>query len=346
MSAPATPISPAVRGLLLGVALTLAAFAPAAAAPFRIVITEETTPLLPDSVIELALTHGYFQREGVEVALVRVQQTPLAIAAMVAGHAEMANVSVDTTIKLAAQGNLDYRAVTSPNTRFPYLVAARGEVRAVADLRGRVFGIGRLGSLDHTLAAEVLRTRGLALDSKDMVSLGPPDARLRALAAGRIAATAISASTWAVLPRRDGLHVLVSEQDFAAAAPIVGKVNVVSGTVLKTRRREVEGVVAALIAASRHFAATPAAWVEAMAKARPDVGRAALESIAVRLQGSWSVNGGLSRADLAFTAEFLYRGPDFRDLRRIALTDWVDFSVVDAVLARMGTMAESDPPER
>ena len=51
-----------------------------AAEPFRLIITESVTPLVPNSVMELALEFGYFRREGVEVRLIRVDQTPLAVA--------------------------------------------------------------------------------------------------------------------------------------------------------------------------------------------------------------------------------------------------------------------------
>ncbi len=74
----------------------LAFAAPAAAEPFRLIVTDLAAPLVPNSVMDLAVQLGYFEREGVEVELVRVQQTPSALAALQAGEGEMANIAVDS----------------------------------------------------------------------------------------------------------------------------------------------------------------------------------------------------------------------------------------------------------
>ncbi len=331
----------AVSALLLLVGL-----GPAGAEPFRIVVTEQTTPLLPNSVIELADRLGYFKREGVNVELVHVEQTPLAIAAMMSGGGDMADVSVEAVVKLAAHGHEDLKAVMSANTRFPYVVAARDSVRSVEELARMSFGIGRIGSLDHTLTMHVLRARGLDPSALELVSIGRPDLRLLALATGRIAATTVSIGTWIAFPSRTRLHILVSEHDFASAAPVVAKVMVVPVKVLEARRAAVISVVAALIKAARDFAAHPSTWTAAMAKARPDVGAADLRRLAAVLKGRWSTNGGLNRNDLAFTMDWLYQNPDFAGLPPVPMRAWTDFSVADAVLAELGIDRAADPPLR
>jgi NitT/TauT family transport system substrate-binding protein len=319
---------------------------PADTAPFRIVVTEETTPLVPNSVVELAGSLGYFAREGVDVRIVRAAQTPMAVAAMINGGGDMANVSVEAAVTLAARSQTNFKAVVSPNTQFRYMIVGRDAVRAAEELRGKRFGVGRIGSLDHALSTDVLRARGVEATSLDFVSLGPPDARLRALAAGRIAATTVSIGTWATFPAKAGLHVLVSQQEFAAIAPVVGKVNIVRADVLESRREAVLAVVAALIRASRDFAANPVLWVDAMSRARPDVSRADLERLAEQFKDDWSVNGGMNRNDLARTADWVYRVPESGELPRVPLGSWADFSVVDAVLAKLGTDPGGDAPDR
>jgi len=54
----------------------------AVADPFRIIVPEPETPLVPNSVIDLADRLGYYKREGVEVELIRVKATPAAVAAL------------------------------------------------------------------------------------------------------------------------------------------------------------------------------------------------------------------------------------------------------------------------
>lgn len=316
------------------------------AEPFRIVVTEQTTPLLPNSVIELADTLGYFRRAGVDVSLVRVEQTPMAIAAMTSGGGDMADVSVEAAVKLAARGHPEFRGVASANTRFPYLIAARNTVRSLEDLPGLSFGVGRIGSLDHSLTMEVLRVRGIDPSTLKLVSIGQPALRLVALAAGRVEATTVSVGTWSALPSKKGLHVLVSEREFVSAVPLVGKIIMVPNKILDTRRSEVIAVVTALIQASRDFASDPSLWIAAISRSRPDVSKMELKRLARSLQGYWSLNGGLNRNDLAFTSDWLYRTPGFAGLPRVPIEAWIDFSVTDAALATLGIDDRSDPPAR
>jgi NitT/TauT family transport system substrate-binding protein len=322
-------------GLAILAAVTLAAM-PAKAEPFRLIVTDLETPLVPNSVMDLAEQLGYFDKEGVDVELVRVQQTPSAVAALQAGEGEMANIAVDAALQLVARDQLALKAVASPNKSLPFLIAAKREISAVTDLSGRSFGVGRVGSLDHSLSSMVLKKLGVDPASLDFVAIGQPNVRGQALAAGQIDATTMSIGVWLSLPDKTALHVLVSPDDYYAAAPVVNKVNVVTDEVLSQRRDDVVKVARALVKASRDFAADPKLWVDAMEKARPDVPRETLETLAEQFARSWSVNGGLNRDELAFTTDVAYQSEDFKDLARVDLAKWVDFSVLDEVLKEVG----------
>lgn len=318
----------------------------AAAEPFRLIITDLETPLVPNSVMDLAEKEGYFEREGVEVELVRVQQTPSALAALQAGEGEMANISTDSLLLLVAQGSDDLRAVTSPNKSLPFLIASKEEIATPADLAGKSFGIGRPGSVDHSLSVRVLKKYDVDVDSIDMVALGQPNQRGQALVAGQIDATTMSIGVWSAIPDTTGLHVLINQDNYYNAAPVVSKVNIVTTKVLEERRDDVKKVIAALIKASRDFASDPAVWVAAMEKARPDVEKSTLESLSKAFAGSWSTNGGLSKDELEYTANVYYEGEDFKDARKVELSEWADFSVIDEVLAEIGTDDKLDPVTR
>ncbi|MFC7704136.1 ABC transporter substrate-binding protein [Plastorhodobacter daqingensis] len=324
--------SPVLALFALGALVAL----PAAADPFRLIVSDLETPLVPNSVMELAQQGGYFERAGVEVTFVRVQQTPLAIAALQAGEGEMANISVDALMQLAARGGTDLRAVLSPNKSLPFLIAAAEGIETVADLEGRSFGVGRLGSLDHSLSMTVLQRAGVAVDRLDIVSLGQPNVRAQALLAGQIEATTMSIGTLISLPDPEAVNVLLDADAYYAAAPVVTKVNAVPQAVLDTRRAEVEAVIEALVLASRDFAADGASWASAMAEARPDVDRDDLDQLATLYAQSWSVNGGLQRDELEYTASWVAQSEDFQGLDLPSLEAWVDFGPLDAVLARIG----------
>lgn len=328
-------------------ALCLAALiagSPAAAAPFRLITTDLTPQLVPNSVMDLAVELGYFAREGVDVELVRVQQTPSAIAALRAGEGEMANVSVDAALQLVARDQMRLKAVVSPNKTLPFLIAARTGIEDPRGLEGKSFGVGRIGSLDYDLSRKVLASKGVDLDKIDFVAIGQPNVRALALASGQIDATTMSIGVWLSLEDKTHAAVLVPPDAYFAAAPVINKVNVVPDTVLAARPDDVAAVVRAIVLASRDFAAKPELWVDAMAKARPDVDRGTLEILARQFAGSWSENGGLSREALQATVDQAYRSPDFDGLRKVGLDEWVDFAPLDAVLKADGVAPDHDRP--
>lgn len=331
-----------------GLALVMAALlaVPAGAEPFRLIVTDLETPLVPNSVMDLALAGGYFENLGVEVELVRVQQTPNAIAALQAGEGEMANISTDALLQLVARGTTDLRAVASPNKSLPFLIASKPEITSPADLAGKSFGVGRVGSLDHSLSMKVLAASGVETEGLEIVTLGQPNVRAQALLAGQVDATTMSIGTLTSLPDPSLINVLIDADAYYAAAPVVTKVNAVTEKVLAERGPEVRAVLTALVQASRDFAMDSNNWVEAMVKARPDVDRAALEALAAAYAQSWSVNGGLQKAELEYTADWMWQSEDFKDLPKVGLEAWVDFGPLDDVLEVESISGMMDPVSR
>jgi NitT/TauT family transport system substrate-binding protein len=334
------------RQFWASVAIATLLASPAAAAPFRLIVTDLETPLVPNSVMDLALQGGYFERAGVDVELVRVQQTPMAMIALQSGEGEMANVAVDALLQIIAQGAADLRAVTSPNKSLPFLIAAQTGIATPADLAGKRFGVGRIGSLDHSLSMKVLADSGVDTDKLEILTLGQPNVRAQALLAGQVDATTMSIGTYTALPDRKGINILVDVDAYYKAAPVVSKVNAVSTKTLQTRGPEVQAVIEALTLASRDFASNPASWVEAMVKARPDVARTDLETLGTAFAGSWSTNGGLEKSELEYTADWIYQGEDFKALPKVPLDQWVDFAPLDAVLAKIGQDTGMDAVSR
>ena len=258
----------------------------------------------------------------------------------------MANIGVDALLQAISAGATDLRAVASPNKALPFLIAARDDITTVENLAGASFGVGRIGSLDHSLSSLVLDSMGADIEQSQIVSLGQPNVRAQALAAGQIDATTMSIGTWLSLADTTGLHVLVDQDAYFAAAPLVNKVNAVPGKVLAERPEDVAAVIRALIRISRDFAADPQLWVDGMSEALPDADTGVLDALVTSFATSWSVNGGMSADELAYTADWLYGTEDFFAVPPLALEDWVSFAPVDAALASLGTADAMDPADR
>ena len=144
----------------------------------------------------------------------------------------------------------------------------QGDVPSIKALEGFTLGIGGVGSLDHSMTRLVLAAHGIDVEKVKMVALGEPHVRALALSTRRIDATTMSIGTWSRFRDRPGLKVLLSDEDYFNAAPVLNKVIVAEQNVLAARGPAVERFVAALVKASRAFAADPGAWVEAMRHAR------------------------------------------------------------------------------
>lgn len=108
-----------------------------AADPFRIIITETQIPLVPNSVEWLALSLGYFKRAGVDVDLIKVGQTPSAVAALRSGGGEMANIGTDTALQLIGRNQMRLHGVVSPDKALPFVIAAKRTISKIGDLTGK-----------------------------------------------------------------------------------------------------------------------------------------------------------------------------------------------------------------
>jgi NitT/TauT family transport system substrate-binding protein len=83
-----------------------------------------------------------------------------------------------------------------------------------------------------------------------------------------------------------------------------------------------------------------------MQQALPSADAAMLGELGTSFANSWSVNGGLSKDELDATVTALYEGEDFASARAVELGEWTDFTLVDEVLAELGTDDSMDPATR
>jgi NitT/TauT family transport system substrate-binding protein len=310
---------------------------PAASDPFKIVVTEVDTPLAPNSVIDLANRLGYYARQGVRVQLIHVQGTPIAVAALISGQGDMANIGVDTVLQLVGNRQIALKGVVSPNTALPYVIVAKTAIQSVKGLEGHVIGIGRIGSVDYLQMRNVMTRMGANVGAVTYLSIGQPAQRGQALAAGQIDATTMTIGSWIAMPNHKGLHVLVDQKSFAQAAPFITKLSVVTDKTDQTRGPEIAAVVRATMQASRDFAQHPELWANAMAKLHPEIPHDRLLKLAKAYRNDWSVDGGIEPADATYTAAELYKTKDFRSLpHKASVGEWIDMHFINDAMRTLG----------
>jgi NitT/TauT family transport system substrate-binding protein len=303
-------------------------------------------PALPESTLWLARDLGFYQKEGLDVEITEVQATPSVIAAMRTGDVDVGNINTEDIIRLTATKDLEMRTINSPNGRNFFMIVGKSSISSVMELTGKSFAIARVGSQDHALSTKVLVAKGLAFDAVSYVAIGQPNVRAQALLAGQVDATTMSLATWVTVQNEKAIKVLVNADDYYTAVPLVNKGNAVTTRVLAEKPEALRRFTAAMIKASRYFAGNKQAWVDGMAKLRPDIARTGLEYLWDQFGAAWAVNGQLNVPEYQKSTDFLYDSGTFNDAPRIEATDWTSTQFVDAVLKDIGVYPKVDDPGR
>jgi NitT/TauT family transport system substrate-binding protein len=312
----------------------------------RLGLGSAPAPPLPNSVLWLAKDLGFYAREGLDVELNEFQGTPLAIAAMISGDVDVANVSTSEVIRLTATKGQPMRAIHSPDARLYFLIAAKDEFKSVAALQGKTFAVSRLGSVDHSLSSIALKALGLNPTSLTMVAMGVPSTRAQALVAGRVDATSLSVGTWITIQKEPGVRVLVDHNAFFENAAVVEKVNAVTAKVMDEKPEHLRRFTAAILKASRHFAESQESWVAAITKRRPDVDRNDVANLWTGFKTAWAVNGLMNLEAYKKSADFFYQAGMLEKVPKIEVAEWADTRFVDGVLREIGVNGKFDPTGR
>ena len=338
---------------LLAASMSLTFFQPvysaAANAPskdplkLRVGLGSSPVPPLPNSVLWLAKDLGFYQREGLDIELIEFQGTPLAIAAMISGDIDVANVSTSEVIRLTATKGAPMRAIHSSDARLYFLIAARDEIKSVQALQGKSFAVARLGSIDHTQSLLTVKALGLNPASLTVLAMGVPTTRAQALVAGRVDATAISVGTWAGIQREPGVRILVDHNTFFENATVVEKVNAATSKVIEEKPEQLRRFTAAIVKTARYYADNQESWVNAMIKRRAKLDRNDAANLWNGFRNSWAVNGLMNLEQYRKTAEFYYQTPSFERVARIDVSEWTDTRFLDNVLKEVGVNSKADP---
>jgi NitT/TauT family transport system substrate-binding protein len=303
-------------------------------------------PALPESVLWLARDLGFYEKEGLDVQLTEVDATPSVITAMRTGDIDVGDVNFEDVIRLTASGDLPMRAISSASGRNFFMIVGKNSIGSTDELVGKSFAIARVGSQDHALSSKVLGVKGVPAGSVNYVAVGAPNVRAQALVAGQIDATTVSLGTWVTIQNQPNIKVLVGVDDYYNSLPLVNKGNAVTTKVLNEKPEALRRFTTALIKASRYLAENKSAWVDGMAKLRPDIARSDLEYLWDQFGASWAVNGQINLPAYQSSTDFLYDQGTFPDQPRIQATDWVDTQFVDGVLKQVGVYPNVDDPGR
>jgi NitT/TauT family transport system substrate-binding protein len=135
---------------------------------------------------------GYFAKNGLDVELVLLVGAPLAVAALVGGETPIVHTGASAVItsNLAGSGAV---LIAGAINRFPYVLFVTEQIQKVEDLKGKKFGVSRIGSADNAAAATVLDKYGIKEGDITYVQAGSIPARLAAMQTNALQATLLQA---------------------------------------------------------------------------------------------------------------------------------------------------------
>jgi NitT/TauT family transport system substrate-binding protein len=182
---PATPaIKPSAANVTPLPAATIAAIPPPPAQPDTVRVAHVPSTLF--APLYVALEKGYLQEQGINANLevITAGQDAMALAAqgqldvVVGGFGAATFNAIDRGLEIRVVGSMG----AQPQSGFPSALMVRkdlldgGQVRTVADLRGRKIGVaGGAGSTGSYWVATKLREANLSLRDVDMVNMPFPD---------------------------------------------------------------------------------------------------------------------------------------------------------------------------
>ena len=135
---------------------------------------------------------GLFAKLGLDVELVLLVGAPLAVTALVAGETPIVHAGASAVITSNLQGSGAVLVAGGAN-RFPYVLFVTDEIKRVEDLRGKKFGVSRIGSADNAAAITVFNRLGIKDTEITYVQAGSIPARLAAMQTNALQATLLQA---------------------------------------------------------------------------------------------------------------------------------------------------------
>jgi sulfonate transport system substrate-binding protein len=150
---------------------------------------------------------GYYAKHGLDVELVLLVGAPLAVTALVSGETPIVHTGASAVItsNLAGSGAV---LIAGAINRFPYVLFVTDQIKRVEDLRGKKFGVSRIGSADNAAALTVLDRYGIKEGDITYVQAGNIPERLAAMSANVLQATLLQAPE-TLKAKEIGLRVLL-----------------------------------------------------------------------------------------------------------------------------------------
>lgn len=188
-----------------------------------------------------AHARGYFNDAGKEVEVVQIRSN-IGLSGLLGGSVDY-YTSFSSAMTLAAQQGSPIMGIFSMIERPSLYMVTRPEIKSVADLKGKIVGLGSVGGISVTITQRLLGYYGVGPKEFTVISSGDMPVRLAAVKSGAIHAT-LAGPPAPTLAKELGLNVLGSAAD-VVDFPLAGLSTATQK--IKTNRAEVVAVLTAML---------------------------------------------------------------------------------------------------
>jgi NitT/TauT family transport system substrate-binding protein len=159
--------------------------APAAPAPQLTAVRFGSPQSTSDAGVYLGRARGFFREQGLDVDTLAFQSGPDLIPPMASGELQVGGGGLSLALLNAFDRGVRIRIVADKGnnrlgfdfTQFPVRrdLLDSGEVRGIADLRGRRVGVSALRASGEAITAQMLAQAGIGIDEVELVPMSYPD---------------------------------------------------------------------------------------------------------------------------------------------------------------------------
>ena len=140
----------------------------------------------------LAKEGNFYEKHGLSVEAISIPGSSLALQAMLAGELPIIQLGGAASIQANLSG-ADTVIIATIVKRFLFWIYSRAEITRMEELKGKIFGTTRFGTLSDLASRFALRSYGIDPERDiTMVQTGGPAETVTAIATGKIHAAALS----------------------------------------------------------------------------------------------------------------------------------------------------------
>jgi ABC-type nitrate/sulfonate/bicarbonate transport system substrate-binding protein len=150
---------------------------------------------------------GFYKAQGLDVRVVDMQGGSRGAQALQAGELDVMHVGLSSVIRINRSGG-DIRLIGSLSNVIRFTFFSAPGVKTAADLKGGAIGVSSFGSESDSTVTLALQRLGMSRGDITVKETGGGPARLAAVKAGEIKATALN-EPFNTIAREQGVNVLV-----------------------------------------------------------------------------------------------------------------------------------------